>query len=364
MPSDSMPHDRDVIRPVAQGLLRWYDDHARDLPWRVGPAARVAGMRPDPYRVWLSEIMLQQTTVATVKAYFEKFTATWPDVKSLADSPRDDVLSAWAGLGYYARARNLHACAQVVAEERGGVFPATEVELLTLPGVGRYTAAAIASIAFDEVATVLDGNVERVMARLHAVEAPLPKSKSVLYDIAASETPPVRPGDYAQAVMDLGATVCTPRKPRCDLCPVAGLCAAREAGIAADLPRKTPKKAKPTRQGICYLAVRADGAVLLTTRPDEGLLGGMAELPGTDWGEDAPMPAPPVAADWREMGAVRHTFTHFHLTLRVLRSDVPPDALAERGSWIPAARLDAAALPTVMRKALACGMGPERLPLG
>ena len=364
MPSDSATHDEAVTRPVASALLRWYDDHARDLPWRVGPAARAGGVMPDPYRVWLSEIMLQQTTVATVKAYFEKFTSIWPDVNALAASPRDDVLSAWAGLGYYARARNLHACAQVVSGERGGVFPGTEAELLTLPGVGRYTAAAIASIAFNEVATVVDGNVERVMARLHAVEAPLPKAKSVLYDIAASETPPARPGDYAQAVMDLGATVCTPRKPSCGICPVADLCAARKAGIAADLPRKTPKKAKPTRQGICYLAMREDGAVLLTTRPDAGLLGGMAELPGTDWGEDAPIPAPPLAAQWREMGAVRHTFTHFHLILRVLRADLPSGAVAERGTWVPAAGLDAAALPTVMRKALACGMGPERLPLG
>ncbi len=364
MPNDSVTHDALVNQPAAVALLRWYDDHARDLPWRVGPAARAAGVRPDPYRIWLSEIMLQQTTVATVKAYFETFTATWPDVMALAASPRDDVLSAWAGLGYYARARNLHACAQVVAGQHGGVFPATEAALLTLPGVGRYTAAAIASIAFDEVATVVDGNVERVMARLHAVEQPLPKAKSTLYDIAATETPCARPGDYAQAVMDLGATICTPRNPSCDKCPISDLCAARKAGIAADLPRKIPKKAKPTRHGICYLARRADGAVLLTTRPDEGLLGGMAELPGTDWGEGEPMPAPPLAADWREMGAVRHTFTHFHLTLRVLRADLPLNARAQRGTWVPAPKLDAAALPTVMRKALTCGMGQERLPLG
>ncbi len=344
-------------------MLRWYDIHARDLPWRIGPATRAAGQVPDPYRVWLSEIMLQQTTVATVKSYFERFTTVWPDVKALAACPRDDVLSAWAGLGYYARARNLHACAQVVAGQWGGVFPTTEAELLTLPGVGRYTAAAIASIAFDEVATVVDGNVERVMARLHAVEEPLPKAKPALYTLAASETPPVRPGDYAQAVMDLGATICTPRNPSCDVCPVNSLCAAHKTGIAATLPRKVPKKAKPTRHGICYLAQREDGAVLLTTRPDKGLLGGMAELPGGDWVEGEPPAAPPLAADWRDKGEVQHTFTHFHLILRVFHAELPLDTGVERGRWVPAALLDDAALPTVMRKALVKGQGSARLPL-
>jgi A/G-specific adenine glycosylase len=364
MPSDSAPHDATVTGEVALRLLRWYDAHARDLPWRVGPAARAAGVWPDPYRVWLSEIMLQQTTVATVKSYFEKFTSTWPDVNSLAASPRDDVLSAWAGLGYYARARNLHACAQVVATEWEGMFPGSEAELLTLPGIGRYTAAAIASIAFDQVATVVDGNVERVMARLHAVEEPLPKAKSMLYTLAAAQTPTRRTGDYAQAVMDLGATVCTPRNPSCDACPVSGLCAAHEAGIAATLPRKMPKKVKPTRHGICYLARREDGAVLLTTRPDEGLLGGMAELPGGDWVEGNPTAVPPLDAAWHERGEVRHTFTHFHLILRVMQADVAIDATTYRGRWTPVTRLDDAPLPTVMRKALACGSDQGRLPLG
>ncbi len=347
---------------VASAILCWYDAHARSLPWRIGPAARRAGVRPDPYRVWLSEIMLQQTTVATVKAYFERFTARWPTVEALASAPRDDVLAEWAGLGYYARARNLHACAQAIVRDHGGSFPRTEAELRTLPGVGLYTAAAIASIVFDEAATVVDGNIERVLARLHAVELPLPGAKKHLYALAAAETPQRRPGDYAQAVMDIGATICTPRNPSCDLCPIAAPCRARAEGIAATLPRKTPKKAKPTRHGICYLARRADGAILLTIRPDTGLLGGMAELPGTDWTEDtAPPPAPPLAAGWRAMGHVRHTFTHFHLILAVMRADLPSGTCAERGRWTSAAAMGEAALPTLMRKALRCGLGPEKL---
>ena len=346
---------------VSGAILRWYDAHARDLPWRIGPAARKAGVRPDPYRVWLSEIMLQQTTVATVSAYFERFTTRWPSVEALASAPRDEVLYEWAGLGYYARARNLHACAQVIVQEHGGTFPQTEPELRNLPGVGLYTAAAIASIAFDEAATVVDGNIERVMARLHAVTDPLPGAKKRLYALAADETPRNRPGDYAQAVMDIGATICTPRNPVCGECPIADPCQARAQGIAATLPRKTPKKAKPTRLGTCYLACRADGAILLTTRPDKGLLGGMAELPGTGWADEAPPPAPPLVADWRAMGEVRHTFTHFHLILTVQRADVPMDARAEKGRWTPAVAMDGEALPTLMRKALACGLGPERL---
>ncbi len=350
-----------VTLSIASAILGWYDNNARNLPWRVGPAARKAGVRPDPYRVWLSEIMLQQTTVSTVSAYFERFTARWPNVESLASAPRDDVLAEWAGLGYYARARNLHACAQVIMADHGGSFPRTEAGLRTLPGVGLYTAAAIASIAFDEAATVVDGNIERVMARLHAVEDPLPGAKKRLYAFAAADTPQKRPGDYAQALMDIGATICTPRNPCCDQCPVASACTARTDGIAATLPRKTPKKAKPTRYGICYLAYREDDAILLTTRPDDGLLGGMAELPGTDWSGEAPDPAPPVDGVWRRMGDVQHTFTHFHLLLTVMRADMQLDVRAEKGQWIPVSALENTALPTVMRKAIVCGLGPERL---
>ena len=342
-------------------LLDWYDAHARALPWRVGPAARAAGERPDPYRVWLSEIMLQQTTVATVKGYFEAFTARWPTVTALAAAPREEVLAAWAGLGYYARARNLHACARIVAGERGGVFPETEAVLRALPGVGAYTAAAVAAIAFDEPATVVDGNVERVVARFHAIEEPLPGARKRLRTLAAALTPGARPGDHAQAMMDLGATVCTPRAPACAACPLAPGCAGREKGIAASLPRKAPKKTKPTRHGTCYLARRPDGAVLLARRPDAGLLGGMMELPGTRWAEEAPPPAPPLPADWRAMGTVHHVFTHFRLLLEVMRADVSQDAAAPAGRWTLPEALESEALPTLMRKALAQGLGPERL---
>lgn len=332
-------------------LLNWYDKHARSLPWRVPPAVRGQGVMPDPYRVWLSEIMLQQTTVATVKAYFERFTARWPDVEALAASPREAVLQEWAGLGYYARARNLHACAQTVVAEHGGRFPDTEEALLTLPGIGRYTAAAVASIAFDRPAPVMDGNVERVMARVFAVGETLPGIKPQLYELAASQTTQERPGDYAQAVMDLGATICTPRNPACGICPVMAVCEGRKAGIAADLPRKAPKKTKPTRFGICYLAVRADGAVLLEERPDTGLLGGMTGLPGGEWRELQPAEEkPPLDAHWSERGEVRHTFTHFHLKMTVMRADVGHDTAPYTGRWV--SDTGGKALPTVMKKAL------------
>ncbi|MBO9468362.1 A/G-specific adenine glycosylase, partial [Tropicibacter sp. R15_0] len=275
--------------PKASELLDWYDRHARDLPWRVPPAARLAGVAPDPYRVWMSEIMLQQTTVVAVKSYFEAFTTRWPTISDLANAADEDVMAAWAGLGYYARARNLLKCARVVTSDFGGTFPDDHGTLLTLPGIGPYTAAAIASIAFDLPETVLDGNVERVMARIFDDHTPLPKAKPVFHDYAAQLTPELRPGDYAQAVMDLGATICTPKNPACGLCPWRSSCAAWTAGTAADLPKKAPKKRKPTRLGIAYLARRVDGAWLLERRPDKGLLGGMLGWPGSDW-NDAPSP--------------------------------------------------------------------------
>ena len=354
-------NDNTVSNVFSDRILAWYHRHARTLPWRISPQDRAAGITPDPYRVWMSEIMLQQTTVATVKAYFERFTHRWPGVADLAAAPREDVLAEWAGLGYYARARNLHACAQEVMATHNGLFPPSEAALRTLPGVGQYTAAAVASIAFDARAVVVDGNVERVMARYFAVEDALPGAKKALYARADSVTPQVHPGDYAQAVMDLGATICTPRNPACGLCPVMEDCAGRLAGIAADLPRKAPKKAKPTRYGTCYLAMRPDGAILLATRPDTGLLGGMTELPGGDWTEDAdaPLPPPPLAAHWRAGGQVRHTFTHFHLVLTVLRADVGQGANAERGIWTPRPEVTKTALPTLMRKALKAGLMAE-----
>jgi A/G-specific adenine glycosylase len=338
---------------LSDALLAWYDRTARRMPWRVPPASRLAGERPDPYRVWLSEVMLQQTTVAAVKGHYDAFTRRWPRVEDLAAADDAEVMAAWAGLGYYARARNLLKCARAVTSGHGGVFPDTEAGLLALPGIGPYTAAAIAAIAFDRRATVLDGNVERVMSRLHAVEAPLPGSKESLRALAAAMTPEARPGDHAQAVMDLGATVCTPRAPACGVCPLAAACLARSRGIAADLPRRIPKAAKPVRHGIAYLGVRADGAVLLETRAANGLLGGMLGLPGTPWAEEPPPPAPPFAAAWRDSGGeVRHTFTHFHLRLRVETATAPPEA---GGTFFGPADDPAPALPTVMRKALLLG---------
>ncbi len=353
---------RDVT-PRTEDLLDWYDAHARVLPWRVSPEDRAAGARPDPYRVWLSEIMLQQTTVAAVKDYFYRFTARWPTVTALAAAADAEVMGEWAGLGYYARARNLLKCARVVAGDLGGVFPDTHDGLIALPGIGPYTAAAIAAIAFDRPETVLDGNVERVMARLHDIHAPLPGSKETLRARAAALTPDVRPGDYAQAVMDLGATICTPRSPACGLCPWRAPCAARVAGTAADLPRKTPKKAKPVRQGTVYLGRRADGAWLVETRPDRGLLGGMLGWPGTDWTEAPPEPAPPCDGDWRILGAqVRHTFTHFHLILDVMIAALPADAAPGRGYFLDARAFRPGDMPTVMRKAfdLTRDSGPAR----
>ena len=329
-------------------LLDWYDRNARVMPWRVSPQDRQAGVRPDPYRVWLSEVMLQQTTVAAVRDYFRRFTDRWPTVADLAAAEDAAVMAEWAGLGYYARARNLLACARAVVRDHGGVFPSTREGLLTLPGIGPYTASAIAAIAHDEAATVVDGNVERVMSRLWLVTDPLPASKPELTRLAASLTPDTRPGDYAQAVMDLGATICTPRNPACGICPWRDPCRARAEGVQASLPRKAEKAAKPVRHGTVWLARRADGAWLLERRPERGLLGGMLGWPGSDW-DGAGGPAP-LEADWREAGEVRHTFTHFHLILRVMRADVA-DAAPLRGAFLTRADFRPADLPTLMRKA-------------
>jgi A/G-specific adenine glycosylase len=327
-------------------LLSWYDAHARVMPWRVSPQDRAKGVRPDPYRVWLSEVMLQQTTVAAVKDYFHRFTARWPTVAALAYAPDADVMGEWAGLGYYARARNLLKCARAVVSDHGGQFPTTREGLLTLPGIGPYTASAIAAIAHDKPATVVDGNVERVMSRLRRVETPLPAAKPELTALAAALTPTQRPGDYAQAVMDLGATICTPRNPACGLCPWVHACAARAAGVQSDLPAKSPKPDKPTRHGTLWLGHR-DGAILLERRPDKGLLGGMLGFPGDAWdGQGGPAPA---EAPWQDIGEVRHTFTHFHLILQVLTARI--DSPLTRGTLIPRHAFRPADLPTVMRKA-------------
>jgi A/G-specific adenine glycosylase len=343
---------------AARELLAWYDRSARALPWREPP-----GVFADAYRVWLSEIMLQQTTVKAVIPYFQRFIARWPGVVELAAAELDDVLAAWAGLGYYSRARNLHACAHAVVERHGGQFPASEAELADLPGVGPYTAAAIAAIAFGVPATAVDGNVERVVARLFAVEKPLPGAKPEIKQHAASLVPDDRPGDFTQAMMDLGATICSPRSPDCGICPVMSRCAARALGIAERLPAKAPKKQRPVRYGAAFLAIRHDGAVLLRRRPPKGLLGGMLETPSTEWRGARPEPdealaAAPLAGDWRRLpGSVAHTFTHFHLELDVYRAEhLAGTAMPAGSSWHRAADLADAALPTVMRKVIAHGL--------
>ncbi len=324
------------------------------LPWRAQP-----GRTPDPYIVWLSEIMLQQTSVAAVTPYFEAFVARWPDVGSLAAASLDDVLHAWQGLGYYARARNLHRCARLVAGEYAGDFPADEPGLRALPGIGAYTGAAIAAIAFGRPTVVVDGNVERVMARFFAIEEPLPGVKPALRECAGRLTPAWRPGDYAQAVMDLGATVCTPRRPRCEVCPWSPGCLAKARGIQSELPRRTPKAARPVRRGVVFFATDAKGAVLLRRRAERGLLGGMMELPSTEWRAepwlfDEAVRAAPVEAAWREIpGSVRHTFTHFHLELSVLAGNAgAANSAPSEGLWCPPERLSEHALPSLMKKVL------------
>jgi A/G-specific adenine glycosylase len=336
-----------VDKEPAQPLLAWYDRAARALPWRSPPGAPP----PDPYRVWLSEIMLQQTTVAAVRPYFDRFTARWPTVEALAAADDADLMSAWAGLGYYARARNLLACARAVAA-RGG-FPDDEAGLIALPGIGRYTAAAIAAIAFGRRAVVVDGNVERVVARLFAVTDPMPAAKPKLYALAERITPDERPGDFAQAMMDLGATLCTPRNPACAICPIASMCDGRTDPAA--YPVKAAKRARPARNGIVWFIVR-DDAVLLVRRPPSGLLGGMRALPSTGW-SDGDSVQPPAVSDWRVAGSVSHVFSHFALTLEVrvatLESDCDP---ALDGEWWPLDRIDEAGLPSLFAKAAAAAL--------
>ena len=339
--------------PFARRLLAWYDRDRRELPWRAAP-----GMPPDPYHVWLSEIMLQQTTVAAVGAYFRAFVARWPTVAALADADLDEVLHAWQGLGYYARARNLHRCAKLVAGELDGRFPETEAGLARLPGIGPYTAAAVAAIAFERPAVPVDANIARVLARLFAVETPLHRAKPRLKDLAGQLAPKRRPGDFAQAMMDLGAMVCTPQAPNCARCPLAPRCAAHARGIAERLPVRAPKRAKPTRYGIAFWAVRDDGAVLLRRRAERGLLGGMIEVPSTPWVErpwrarDALAHAPLSVDAWRALpGVVRHGFTHFRLELRVMTGRVA--GVAPDGLWSLTGELGRHALPTLMKKVCA-----------
>ncbi len=346
--------------PVSRLLLEWYDRHHRDLPWRVAPSRRKAGIRPDPYRVWLSEIMLQQTTVQAVKPYYAAFLSRWPDVASLASASEEDVLKAWAGLGYYSRARNLKKCAETVVYVHGGEFPENEAALRALPGIGDYTAAAIAAIAFDRAAAVVDGNVERVLSRLRYIETPLPAAKPELRAIMAELTPQRRPGDFAQAMMDLGAMLCTPKRPACGLCPLNTHCRVLGRDDPERLPIKPPKKAKPVRRGAAFVAVSAQGAVLLRRRGPKGLLAGMSEVPTSDWTAKRDgalgVEAAPFPAEWKPSGTIRHVFTHFELRLDVYRADVPSPASVADGWWADSAALPGEALPTVMKKAIAAAV--------
>jgi A/G-specific adenine glycosylase len=346
-----MSPTRSVISSPPEGpdpaaLLHWYDRHRRTLPWRAP-----SGVRPDPYRVWLSEIMLQQTTVATVGPYFDRFVARWPDVAALAAASLDEVLQLWQGLGYYARARNLHACARAVIERHGGVFPHDPALLRALPGIGAYSAAAIAAIAFDQPVPAIDGNVERVLIRLYAVHEPAQAAKPLLTSLAAALVPERRAGDFAQALMDLGAGICTPRRPRCVLCPWRDCCAAARAGIADELPARVEKPERPVRHGVAFWLTRGDGAVLLRRRPAQGLLGGMTEVPSTPWRSepwrlDEAVDFAPVSADWARLtGTVRHGFTHFRLELVIVAGTGEADGL-----WSRVDRLGEHALPTLMKK--------------
>ncbi len=338
-----------VSHVIADLLLAWYDANARLLPWRAPPGTPP----PDPYRVWLSEVMLQQTQVAAVIPYFEKFTTRWPDFASLAAADDADVMSAWAGLGYYARARNLLAAARAVTGEHGGRLPEDEAALRKLPGFGAYTAAAVAAIAFGQRAVVVDGNVERVVTRLFAVVDPLPGAKPQIRALTDSITPDARAGDFAQAMMDLGATICTPRNPKCLLCPLAEPCAARRAGTPEAFPVKAKKAARPVRYGTFFWLER-DGAVLLERRPEKGLLGGMRALPTGPWAEDPPgLVDAPVAADWTlRNAAIRHVFTHFELNAVLATTTVARHIGAVDGEWWPIARLNEAGLPRLFAKAV------------
>jgi A/G-specific adenine glycosylase len=343
--------------PSPDVLLAWYDRHRRILPWRARK-----GERSEPYRVWLSEIMLQQTTVKAVAPYYARFLSRWPTVDALAAAELEDVLREWAGLGYYARARNLYACAREVAGKHGGIFPSDEAGLLTLPGVGPYTAAAIAAIAYDAATLPIDGNIERVVSRLFALEQELPAAKARLRELADSIKPAHRFGDFAQALMDLGATICTPKKPACSLCPWNDVCTARQRGDQETFPRKAPKREGALRQGAAFVVLRDDGRILLQRRPAKGLLGGMSEVPGSEWRADfdlgearASAPRLGKGLRWRRRpGVVNHVFTHFPLELTVFVAKASRGTAAPKGGrWASIGKLGQEALPNVMRKVIA-----------
>jgi A/G-specific adenine glycosylase len=353
---------------LSKKLLAWYDNHARELPWRAGPDAVARGTRTDPYRVWLSEIMLQQTTVGAVKDYFVKFVTLWPTVRDLAEAPEEDILKAWAGLGYYSRARNLHKAARQVVDEFTGQFPQSFEELIKLAGVGRYTAAAISSIAFDRAEPVVDGNVERVFTRVFAIETPLQTAKPLIYEHVSKAMPHDRPGDFAQSCMDLGATICTPKRPRCIACPLREDCVAVRLGDPERFPVKLPKALKPKRFGAAFVALNEAGSILLNKRADKGLLAGMTGVPTSEWDartdgvRDAS--AAPFAAEWQACGSIHHVFTHFELELFVFKTHVSSAAAMQLERvcdaaamlpghwWSNADDIAQEALPTVMKKVI------------
>ncbi len=348
-------------------LLHWYDRHHRVLPWRVSPSEQASGIKPDPYRVWLSEIMLQQTTVEAVKSYFVKFVERWPTVQAMAKASEDDILRAWAGLGYYSRARNLKKCADAVASQHNGRFPDNAIALKELPGIGDYTSAAIAAIAFGEAAAVVDGNVERVISRLYTIDTPLPAAKTEIRALMGQLTPIDRPGDFAQAMMDLGATICTPRRPACAICPLNDDCMALKSRDPEEFPVKAPKAEKPVRTGAAFVAIAGDGSILLRKRKGEGLLAGMTEIPGSYWTAridgDATIAAAPFPAQWTASGSITHVFTHFELRLSVYRSENVSKAASADGWWSRPDELSDEALPTVMKKAITAAI-PEAFKRG
>lgn len=346
-------------------LLAWYSHHARTMPWRVAPKDSLAGVFPDPYHVWLSEVMLQQTQVSTVEAYWRRFVVQWPTVHDLAAAPQAEIMQAWAGLGYYSRARNLGKCAELVSRERDGAFPQTAVELIKLPGIGAYTSAAIAAIAFGEPVAVVDGNVERVMSRLRAIATPLPELKKVVGEVLQPLVPASRPGDFAQALMDLGATICMPKNPACKRCPLESLCVAGRNNEAELYPMRPARQAKPLRRGAAYVLLDEHKRVLLVRRPDKGLLGGMSGVPTTSWtvradGATGTIEAP-VNTTWRMAGEISHEFTHFRLALEVwVARDLPAKTGVSPTNaecwWAEAASLQGEALPTVMKKVIAAAI--------
>ena len=338
-------------QPIAPPLLRWYDQNRRSLPWRA-----IAGGKPNPYHVWLSEIMLQQTTVPTVKNYFQHFIAKWPSVADLANASLDDVLHAWQGLGYYARARNLYKAAQIIRDEHNGLIPSSHADLLALPGIGPYTAGAIAAIAFNKPHAAVDANIERVMARLYAIKTPIKQAKKKLYQLVEQELPTKRPGDFLQALMDLGSSICTIDQPSCARCPLQAPCKANAQNIASHLPVKTRKAQKPVRRGLLYVVFNRKGEILLRRRPEKGMLGGMMELPGTAWDQKEysknTLLNPPHSTKWQKLhGRVRHSFTHYDLELTIYKTK-SDKKLFPASIWVAPDLLSQYALPTLFKKAL------------